>query len=190
MASRGRPAKLGREPLFATYAPEGSSGLRRALDHLLGTRVEGIVFYPPNSLPIDDAGPRGGPRRVPTVLVNLGVDGLDLPLVASDDADGVRQAVEHLVSLGHRRIAHLAGPSWVSTGVVRLRAFGEAMAARGLKLSTQSVAHYAFEYDQAIAGAQALFKARPLPTAVIAADDKRRGGGADSGEACRNAGPR
>lgn len=177
----------GREALFASYGKSGHDALRRALDHLLETRPEGIVFYPANSLPIDDADLVAELKRVPTVLVDFAVDGLDLPLVATDDADGVRQAVDHLASLGHEQIAHLAGPSWTSTGVVRLRAFREAMAAHGLRVPEEWVVRYDFSYAQAVTAAQRLLQVRPLPTAVIAADDK---GGAALLEVARHVGLR
>jgi LacI family transcriptional regulator len=57
------------------------------------------------------------------VLVNRRVDGVEIPSITADDAAGIALAVQHLVELGHRRIAHLAGPQTTSTGVVRARAF-------------------------------------------------------------------
>ena len=57
------------------------------------------------------------------VMVNRRPDGVDVPSITPDDATGVELAVRHLASLGHRRIAHLAGPANTSTGVVRARAF-------------------------------------------------------------------
>ena len=50
------------------------------------------------------------PEGVPTVLVTRDIDGSGLPLVAADDAAGVRAAVAHLRELGHERIAHVTGP--------------------------------------------------------------------------------
>ena len=46
---------------------------------------------------------------------------------------GARLAVEHLVALGHRRIAHLAGPQELSTGNLRLRGSSTAMRAAGIE---------------------------------------------------------
>jgi len=164
--------QVGREAVFASYRTPGHDGLRRALDHLLETRAEGIVFYPSISLPIDDKLLVAEIKQVPTVLVDISVEGLDLPLVTSDDADGIRQAVDHLVSLGHQGIAHLAGPSWMSTGAVRLHAFTEAMAEHGLQAPEEWIVRYDFTYRQAVTAAQRLLQTTPLPTAVIAADDK------------------
>ncbi len=162
----------GRDTVFATFGPPGAADLRRALDHLLESRTEGIIFYPATSLPIDDKLIVAGLKEVPTVLVDIAVEGLDLPVVTSDDADGIRRAVDHLVSLGHRRIAHISGPSWMSTGAIRLRAFLEAMAAHGLPVPDEYVVPYDFTYARAISASQRLLKTTPLPTAVVTADDR------------------
>jgi LacI family transcriptional regulator len=69
---------------------------------------------------------------VPLVLVNRGLEDGGLPSATADDRAGVRLAVEHLVALGHRRIAHLAGPQDVSTGRRRHAGYCEAMEAAGL----------------------------------------------------------
>lgn len=52
--------------------------------------------------------------------------------VISDDAAGIHALVSHLVELGHTRIAHIAGPQNISTGVTRLRAYREALFEHGL----------------------------------------------------------
>jgi LacI family transcriptional regulator len=64
---------------------------------------------------------------LPVVLVNRRREGLPLPCVIPDDAAGIGLAVAHLAQLGHRRIAHIAGPQDTSTGVARLRAFRAAV---------------------------------------------------------------
>jgi LacI family transcriptional regulator len=69
---------------------------------------------------------------VPLVLVNRRVEDGALPSATADDREGARQAVAHLVGLGHRRIAHLAGPQEMSTGHRRLAGFETAMADAGL----------------------------------------------------------
>ena len=64
------------------------------------------------------------------VLVNRRVDSDALPAVTGDDHEGIRLAVEHLVGLGHRRIAHLAGSQSLYTGWSRHQGFVDAMRVR------------------------------------------------------------
>jgi len=177
----------GLETVFATCGPPGQGGLRPALDQLLETRAEGIVFYPSTSLPLEDRTLEAELKQIPTVLVGLAIEGLDFPLVTSDDADGIRQAVSHLVSLGHERIAHIAGPSWMSTGAVRLRAFREAMSEHGLPVHDEFVVPYDFTYRSAVTAVRRLLEITPLPTAAIAASDESA---AALLEVARNAGIR
>jgi LacI family transcriptional regulator len=67
------------------------------------------------------------------VLVNRTDGRGDLPAVVNDNRLGMRLAVDHLVSLGHRHVAHLAGPANLSTGRERRAGFEEALRAHGLE---------------------------------------------------------
>lgn len=71
-------------------------------------------------------------QGVTMVLINRQVADLSIPAVTGDDATGVAAAVEHLVRLGHTRIAHLSGPLTTSTGRVRAQAFRHAVRDHGL----------------------------------------------------------
>jgi LacI family transcriptional regulator len=77
--------------------------------------------------------------EIPLVLVNRTVDDRTVSAVVVDDAAGIRLAVEHLVGLGHRAIAHLAGPQDLSTGRLRQRSFARAMVAAGLRVDPHLV---------------------------------------------------
>ncbi|MFS8477797.1 MAG: LacI family DNA-binding transcriptional regulator [Micromonosporaceae bacterium] len=57
------------------------------------------------------------------VQLNRVTDDQAIPAALVDDAGGMRLAVDHCVSLGHRRLAHLAGPLDMSTGEHRRQAF-------------------------------------------------------------------
>lgn len=68
----------------------------------------------------------------PIVLLNRqAVDG-SVPSITNDDNAGIQMVVEHIVGLGHRRIAHVAGPQDLSTGHSRYLAFQGALQAHGL----------------------------------------------------------
>lgn len=67
-------------------------------------------------------------QGMPAVFVTRRDESRRIPSVVSDDEVGIQLAIEHLVELGHRRIAHLAGPQVLSTGFARRRGFEFAMA--------------------------------------------------------------
>ncbi|MWB99378.1 LacI family DNA-binding transcriptional regulator [Agromyces seonyuensis] len=68
-------------------------------------------------------------RLEPVVVVNRRLDGAAVPQVGIDYARGVRELVDHLVGLEHRRIAVLAGPAQSASNAERLRGIAEAEAA-------------------------------------------------------------
>jgi LacI family transcriptional regulator len=67
------------------------------------------------------------------VLVNRRQEELPVSSATADDRMGMRLSVEHLLSLGHTRIAHLGGPLDYSTGFDRHESFYETMRAAGLE---------------------------------------------------------
>ena len=80
-------------------------------------------------------------ENLPLVLILRDVDDHSIRSVVNDDASGVRQAVDHLAALGHRRIADIAGPPALSTGLQRHQAWGAALAAHGLEADPELVAY-------------------------------------------------
>ena len=70
--------------------------------------------------------------RIPRILINRRLAGSGVSAVVNDDRHGMALAVRHLVELGHRRIAHLAGPPGVATALDRQTGFRSALHAAGL----------------------------------------------------------
>jgi LacI family transcriptional regulator len=109
---------------------------------------------------------------LPVVLVNRHRDDLPLPWAVPDDAGGIRLAVSHLAGLGHRRVAHIAGPQDTSTGVTRLDAFRAAVREHGLA-GDESLIRLCRTWSEA-EGARALgelLSAGEPMSAVIAGND-------------------
>jgi DNA-binding LacI/PurR family transcriptional regulator len=97
----------------------------------------------------------------------------DFPWVDVDGTDGVWQAVNHLLELGHRRIAYLAWPEASLTGRYRLQGYLNAMADAGLEVDPAWVIRAENNYDDAYQATQAWLKisTNQRPTAVVAASD-------------------
>lgn len=105
-----------------------------AVSDLLATftshRVEGMIYVAPYHQQVTLPKPRG----TPLVLANC-FDTSDTPAVLPDDTLGQTRAVEHLVRLGHRRIAYVGLHEDMVAGRLRKTAFSEACARLGLTAS-------------------------------------------------------
>jgi LacI family transcriptional regulator len=109
---------------------------------------------------------------LPLVLINRRLAHSHIPSVTADDAAGVAIAVRHLVDLGHRRIAHVAGPQDTSTGRNRLRAFHHACRDLGIAEEASPVIECgSWTEAEGAKGFERLFDAAPDFTAVLAGND-------------------
>ena len=135
------------------------------IDELLRYRCAGIVVVGPQ-LHIRDLEPLA--REVAVVEVGRDVTGGLLDVIRNDDASGTKQAVDHLVGLGHRDIAYIDGGD--NPGADHRRdGYRTAMTDHGLASSVRVVSGGYDEEDGAEAAEQLLQEG--LPTAVIAAND-------------------
>jgi LacI family transcriptional regulator len=108
----------------------------------------------------------------PLVLVNRRQEELPVSSATADDRMGMRLSVEHLLSLGHTRIAHLAGPLDYSTGLERWESFQATMRAAGLEPDPELVlVAEAFTEDEGARLCRELMADEHEFTAIAAAND-------------------
>jgi LacI family transcriptional regulator len=107
----------------------------------------------------------------PVVLVNRVSDDASVPSVSVDDSAGMWATVQHLAGLGHRRIAHVAGPQFLSTGYGRYHGFLKGMRDAELTANPELIifADYFSEAEGYRCGQQ-LLGSGPF-TAIVAAND-------------------
>jgi LacI family transcriptional regulator len=115
-------------------------------------------------------------RGMPVVLIDHPRGRLDLCAAAVDDPLGGRLAAEHLLALGHRRIAYLGGVTDAEPVQRRRRAVRQALAAAGLDpgnalLDVRMPIHPPPLVEAAAGAVDRILAARPRPTAVIALND-------------------
>ena len=147
-------------------ADESAGQQDRYIDLLVNQRVDGIIMAPQG----DGSGKLSLAREwgIPLVFVDRVIDGSGIPSVTSDNSGGIRQAVNRLAELGHRRIGYIAGPLQTSTGRERLAAFKGVAGENGIDPSLVFVGD--FRYESGVAGAEKLLEMADPPTAIIAAD--------------------
>lgn len=188
---RGRSYTIGvllsdlHNPFFAEVVDGVEEGLRltqyRALlgsggrdpDRELGTiqsmldrQMDGLILISP-SVPESDI--LATAKQAPTVLVGGRMDDPALDYIVNDDRSGAALAVEHLVNLGHERIAHVSGGDGAGA-VDRRRGYEAAMMLRGLEEHIR-VAPGAYTDSGGYEGARRLLAESPRPTAIFAPND-------------------
>lgn len=97
-------------------------------------------------------------------------------IVASNDREVVGEAVDHLVALGHRRIALIEGPEGFRSAYERREGFLGAMAAHGLAVPPAAHAQGNYRFESGLAAAGQLLDAPERPTAIFASNDEMAAG--------------
>jgi LacI family transcriptional regulator len=109
---------------------------------------------------------------IPLVLVNRRAPDSGVPSATADDRKGIHLAVEHVAGLGHKRIAHIAGPLELSTGLDRHEGFHEALRELGLEPDPELVVvTRAFTEAEGARACAELLDRDAGPTAIVAAND-------------------
>jgi DNA-binding LacI/PurR family transcriptional regulator len=137
-----------------------------AVETLLQLRADGIILAAPV---LDEEVILRASREVPIVLVGREARAPSIDVVTNDDRAGAEVAVEHCVSLGHRRIAHIDGGQGAGAQA-RRRGYEAAMRRLGLA-SFILVVRGTFTEEGGHSGGLALLAQSPPPTAIIAAND-------------------
>ncbi len=104
---------------------------RSFIDTLLQLGADGVIMSPAIGTPREDIQLMED-NGLPAVLVARSVEGAQVPVFRGDDSYGIGLATNHLISLGHRRIAMIGGTDQTSTGRHRYQGYVIAMQKAGL----------------------------------------------------------
>ncbi|QFU89121.1 HTH-type transcriptional regulator DegA [Amycolatopsis sp. YIM 10] len=137
---------------------------RRYLSRLSGTLVDGALLVTPAASPEAREG-------TPVVAVDPHTGSAELPTIDSDNLRGAQLAVEHLLALGHRRIALLTGRPDLQSAQLRETGYRRALAAAGVPVDEELVQVGAYDPEISAASARRLLDSETRPTAIFAAND-------------------
>lgn len=140
------------------------------LDLLLERRVDGLIVA--SARTTGRHADRLAEVPMPVVLVNAQAPTGRLSSITVAHRHGSRMAARHLLSLGHRRIGHVAGPS-LQAAAARLRLAGvsDALREAGLDAATLAVAEGDEHVDGGERAAEQLLAEDPLPTGIVCYND-------------------
>jgi LacI family transcriptional regulator len=139
---------------------------RDVVEELIAHRVEGIVIAPVSDLSAAHLR-RLDEFRVPCVLVDRTLPGVERDAVVGDSFAGARRLVEHLIALGHGRIGLIVESNQVSTARDRRRGYEAALAAAGIALDPSLVVETAVDPVGGAEGMRRLLELEQRPTAVF-----------------------
>ena len=150
--------------VVVTSLGRGVDSERSALEALLRRQISGLIVA---CVSADQAYLAPWQERTPMVFVDRAPRGLSGVYVIEDDLGGARQAVAHLASHGHRRVAFFGVSTPVTTTHRRLKGYRSAVAENGLDDSPDLVCIPAESADEAAAEMVKRLEAPDAPTAVF-----------------------
>lgn len=140
-------------------------------DMLHDGQADGMILMT-GAVPSDHVVLRPASGLAPIVVALEAVEDCDLAHVQIDNRAAAKEAVNYLLSLGHRRIAHICGPLPEILGRLRLDGYRTAMAEAGLEIPDhyEPVGDYSSQSGRECCAS--LFDRDEPPTAIFAANDE------------------
>jgi len=156
--------------LVQPYFPLHARSRRKLVNLIYEQRIDGFVVSPP----LDADGFVADmltTYKMPQVQVSPFERDSQIPYVAGDDYHGGYAATEHLISLGHRRIAFLNGPRNMRAGEDRARGYRAALADHGIDCDPGLERDSEWTFDGGYTMTRLLMDIPTPPSAIFAAND-------------------
>jgi LacI family repressor for deo operon, udp, cdd, tsx, nupC, and nupG len=164
--------EVAREQDFAVLLGNSNRDPEReeaCFDQVASGRADGIILLTGIAPAAYATGKRPLPPLV-TVLERL--PSHLVPVIRTDHRSGAAEATQHLIDLGHRRIAHIAGSKAAPSTAHRLDGFRAALHAAGLPTPQELVYPGDFTMESGVLGMEKLLSLDEPPTAVLCGNDE------------------
>lgn len=136
---------------------------RRYLSRLSGTLIDGAVLVTPTVVDVN--------YGAPIVAIDPHTGQSGLPTIDSDNLRGGQLATNHLLQLGHRRIAMITGRPDLESSQLRERGYREALAAAGVASDDELILVGDYDPDVSAERTRRLLASARPPTAIFGAND-------------------
>ena len=141
----------------------------RCIDILLSRRVDGIIVLMGR---LSDQVLKSCAKKVPTVVSGRSLHAKSLFSLNSDNFEGGRLATQHLIDLGHQKIAFIAGDMHHPDANERLRGYRSAIESAGLEFDPKRVLQGDFRETSGVEAVQKLIASKAQFSAIFAANDQ------------------
>jgi DNA-binding LacI/PurR family transcriptional regulator len=170
----GEVAKVHDYTVIICNANEDPADEAQALEVLRARKVSGVINCP-----------IGANLDLWRVLIKAGVPLVELDRrsglknidnVTFDDEKAAEQATEHLIKLGHQRIATIAGPRHLSNATARVAGYQKALLKSDIRLHPEYIEEGDFGGKSGHVAMEKLLSLRRPPTAIFVANSEMTGG--------------
>jgi LacI family transcriptional regulator, repressor for deo operon, udp, cdd, tsx, nupC, and nupG len=138
-------------------------------DQVMSGRADGIILLTGLLPPAYADGKRAIP---PMVAVLERLPGYDAPVVRIDHRAASAEVTRHLIDLGHRRIAHIAGSKAAGSSEHRLAGYKDALSSAGIPFDEALVVQGSFSMQSGADAMEQLLALNEPPTGVFAGNDE------------------
>jgi LacI family transcriptional regulator len=136
---------------------------------LRSRRVDGVIVLTGR---LSDSALRSVARSLPVVVTGRSLKATNLLALEFDNREGARQATQHLIDLGHRRIAFIGGVAEHPDAIERQQGYRSAIEAAGLRFEPALVVPGAFTEHSGLLAVEQLLERRARFSAIFAANDQ------------------
>jgi LacI family transcriptional regulator len=136
---------------------------------LMQKQVDGLLLVPTGRSQQSIAALNA--HGVPVVVLDRRIPDCGVDTVRCDSQQGAERLTQHLIDLGHRRVALLSGPDKVSTAIDRVTGFQRAWAAAGLDPAAAPIYNSSYTIEGGYAATCQALAAKPRPTGLFAANN-------------------
>jgi len=161
--------RLGYQLLFSN-SDESIVKEKEYIETILSARVAGVMITPVGDSSLDHL-KLLEQYGIPFVLIDREVPGVTADTVLGDSKEGASQLTEHLLKLGHRRIAMINGHLETSTARYRLEGYKETLLVNGIGWDEQLIMEMGFNQSNADEYMGRLLSLQEPPTAIFAANN-------------------
>jgi len=139
---------------------------------LLDSLVDGFIVSVSSETKVFEHIKKIQDKKIPLVLFDRIVNNIEAPKIRLDNIDGGKQATEHLIEQGYKKIAILAGPENLNISNKRMEGYLQTLQAHGLRVDKGHMIHCDFNQQYAYEATRELLASKNRPDAIFTISDR------------------
>lgn len=158
--------------LMISQSNESFEDELKTINTLFLSRIDGFIISPSSNTFQFDHIIKLQSKGIPLVIFDRDCEGFDVDKVLVDDYHGAFEAVDYLIKTGCRRIAHITGPSNLSTSAHRLKGYIDALNKNNIAVQEELIIKVGgFSPEYGLEAAKQLLNLQTTPDAMFAVND-------------------